>query len=273
MFPVPSCLVRRMLLKLRGRRALQRGDLFTAPHERDLYRKLATTDSHGGLAAVTLHPRCLGGNAVVCRPGTRDTSSLEDLLVHQFYLPPKTLQAPRVIVDLGANVGYTTAHFAHLYPQARIVGLELDKANHSIAVRNTEWCRDRVKLINAAIWSSDGYVTFSGPGEDAYHVDASVGAEGRALSTAGTHTARSVTMQTLLDENGITHVDYLKMDIEGGEAEVLLKADRSWLKRVATMKIELHRVSYAPFADVLTSHGFRCWKEDLRVPCIVAIRA
>jgi FkbM family methyltransferase len=178
-----------------------------------------------------------------------------------------------VIVDLGANVGYTVAHFAYLYPRARIFGLELDSDNYRVALQNTEWCKERVTLINAAIWSSDGYIRFSGPGEDAYHVDASVSDQAGTSAPPFNQVARSVTMQTLIADNQITHIDYLKMDIEGGEAEIVLNADRSWLDKVDVMKIELHRVAYDVFDDVLTAHGFRCRKEFMGVACIVATRA
>jgi FkbM family methyltransferase len=178
-----------------------------------------------------------------------------------------------VIVDLGANVGYTVAHFAYLYPRARIVGLELDRDNFVVALQNTDWCKERVTLINAAVWSSDGYVKFSGVGEDAYHVIAAVSDQAGECMSSSSPMARSVTMQSLLAEQNIAHIDYLKMDIEGGEREIMLKGDRSWMEKVDVMKIELHHVAYQGVADVLTSHGFRCWKGYMGVPCIIATRA
>src|ERR1035441_5098459 len=48
----------------------------------------------------------LGGRRVFCRPGTTDTGVLKCTFKEQYHLPALTLRAPRVIVDLGANVGY-----------------------------------------------------------------------------------------------------------------------------------------------------------------------
>jgi FkbM family methyltransferase len=221
---------------------------------------------------MVFHPKCLGGQPVLCRPGTRDKSSLEDLLFHQTYLPPMPLDDPKVIVDLGANVGYTLAHFAFLYPSARTIGLELDANNFLLARQNTKWCQDRVTLINAAIWSKDGYVTFEGLGEDAYHVVAPTARSDDTAAPAPDRRARSITMDTLINDFDISRIDYLKMDIEGGETELILSSNPTWLERVDAMKIELHRVEYRDFERALTARGFHCYPDARHPSCIVAVR-
>jgi FkbM family methyltransferase len=263
--------IKRVAAKVRREKVLRFGVPFFDPGEVSAYRQLSTEPgaARGG-TPLAFHPRCLDGKAVFCRPGTRDKSSLEDLLAHQVYLPPAEVREPKVIIDLGANVGYTLSHFAHLYPNARIIGLELDRDNFAMAQQNIGWCAHRVALINAAIWSSDGIVKFSGPGEDAFHVDAALSAAQAPRSAE--RTARSISMPSLLAQHGIDFVDYIKMDIEGGEAELLLNADCSWLKRVGSMKIELHHVPYDKFHQVLTGHGFRCHGDRRHWACIVATR-
>jgi FkbM family methyltransferase len=248
-------------------------DLFTSPAEKDRYRQIIKMpEDRGDYPAMVFHPSCLGGNPVFCRPGTRDRSSLQDLLFYQTYLPPKTISQPKVIVDLGANVGYTVAHFASVYPNARIVGVELDAGNFLLAQENTRWCKDRVTLINAAIWSSDGYVYFDGPGEDAFHVVGSAVADITAPSTTPARQSRSLTMATLIKDFDIARIDYLKMDIEGGEAEIILSADPSWLALVDAMKIELHDVDYDDFDRALSTRGFNCYPDSRHPSCIVAVR-
>lgn len=249
------------------------GKPFISENEKTLYRQIVRmSEDSGDHPAIVFHPSCLGGNPILCRPGTRDRSSLQDLLFHQTYLPPKTISRPKVIVDLGANVGYTVAHFASFYPSARIIGVELDAGNFLLAQENTRWCNDRVTLINAAIWSSDGYVNFDGPGEDAFHVVGSAVADQGIPSPAPTRRARSLTMATLIKDFDLKRIDYLKMDIEGGEAEVILAADPSWLAMVDAMKIELHDVDYHDFDRALSAYGFRCYPDSRHPSCIVAVR-
>ena len=249
------------------------GEPFISQDEKSLYRQIvAMPEDHGNHPVVTFHPACLSGKGLLCRPGTRDRSSLNDLLFHQAYLPPKPLHNPKVIVDLGANVGYTVAHFAALYPTARIIGLELDANNFMMAQQNTDWCKDRVTLINAAIWSSDGYVNFEGIGEDAFHVVGAANGSGDADNAPTDRHVRSVSMETLMKNFEISQIDYLKMDIEGAEAELILRSNPAWLARVNAMKIELHDLEHDDFHRALTARGFRCYPDKRQPWCIVAVR-
>ncbi|MEO8104482.1 MAG: hypothetical protein ABI790_18355, partial [Betaproteobacteria bacterium] len=146
--------MKRAMARIRQPLTLALGEPFAVPAEKNLYRQfIATPAAYAGQPPLMFHPACLAGRAIRCRPETRDWSSLQDLLFHQFYLPPAVLRQPRVIVDLGCNVGYTAAHLAALYPTARIFGLELDSDNFAMALKNTDPWRERVTLLNAAIWS------------------------------------------------------------------------------------------------------------------------
>jgi FkbM family methyltransferase len=267
-------LIKRVGTKLRPALQLALSEPFVSSAEKDLYRKiLATPESDAPHAALTLHPACLGGHPIVCRPGTRDKSSLEDLLFHQVYLPPRTLHNPRVILDLGSNVGYTVAHLAVLYPSARVVGVELDSENYALALCNIQPWRDRVTLINAAIWSSNGYVDFSGHGQDAYRVlSPEDGGAGQGAPPVRKQ-AKSVTVATLMRDLGLPRIDYVKMDIEGAEAELVLRADGAWMDKVDAMKIELHNLDYRDFDRALSARGFRCYQDAREWTCIVAVRA
>jgi FkbM family methyltransferase len=244
---------------------------FTSASEMRQYCKVATTlRTHIKHPPVTFHPACLGGNPVLCRPGTTDRVSLADLLFHHYYLPPIPLCKPRYIVDLGSNIGYTVAHFAYLYPDARVIGLELDRANFEMAVINTTWCKERTALLNAAIWPTDGYVQFDGHEEDAYRVASMVGAPEASMLD---RTVQARSMESIIEEFKIDRISYLKIDIEGGETELLLDSHASWLDIVDTLKIEIHGTNYAAFHETLGRHGFRCHKDRRHWSCMAAIRA
>jgi FkbM family methyltransferase len=269
----PLSFIKAMIVRIRAPLRLALGSPFTLPTERNLYRQvLGMRGSGTGGAPLAFHPTCLGGNTIWCRPGTSDWSSLADLLFQQFYLPARFLQNPKVIVDLGCNVGYTTAHFAATYPTARVVAVELESGNFTMALKNTDAWRDRVTVLNAAIWSNDGYVNFGGPLDDSYQVVASANVPAEPTEQPVNGLAKSITMASLLRDLNTSHIDYLKMDIEGAEDEVILKSDCSWLRHVSELKIELHGTGYSDFERVLTSHGFRCYKDTWHPNCIVAVR-
>lgn len=140
---------------------------------------------------------------------------------------------PATIVDLGANCGQAALWFRSRYPQARILSVEPDPRTFATLQRNHG--RDpNVALRQVAITATDGWCRL----------------EREADSSWGTRVARNgdgaghvdhvpaVSLETLLDQHGIQHVDLLKVDIEGMEHEAL--AGSPALQRVRRVIGELH---------------------------------
>jgi FkbM family methyltransferase len=132
-------------------------------------------------------------------------------------------------LDLGANIGLTMAHLAALCP-AHIVGVELDAHNVELARKNVERWRDRCEVVEAAVWYTDEPLRY----------DIAHGAEcGAVLSPSGKKTAQGLSINSLLDRLGWDQVDFVKMDIEGAEREVL-RRNTEWTLRVRSIKVEAH---------------------------------
>src|SRR5262245_18098994 len=87
--------------------------IFCTPADIVRYRRVKKAVSG---PAVSLRLKPLDGNSVLCRPGTTDALVLWDTFGGRYHLPPAPLKPDCVICDLGANAGYTAAHFASLYP-------------------------------------------------------------------------------------------------------------------------------------------------------------
>jgi len=109
----------------------------------DAIRIIPWRSARASHRCVRVHPRVLG-HPVWVRIGTTDYQTLRNTVVSQYHLPLQPLAvdslqlgAKPVILDLGANAGYTVAHFAAVYPTARIVGVEMDAENVRLAQRNT----------------------------------------------------------------------------------------------------------------------------------------
>ena len=171
--------------------------------------------------------------ALRLRPGTEDDSLAKDALFRRHHLPPASLSPNELqtIWDLGANVGLTMAHMATLFPCAHIVGVELDGDNAALCRENIAAWRDRCELVHAGVWTSDGTVEYArDPGRaQSFHV-----ASGQASASAP-----AISLNTLLERTGAERVDYVKMDIEGAEAQVLTQATE-WAQRVRSIKVEIH---------------------------------
>jgi len=226
---------------------------------------LATIAPHA--VPIDLRIRKLADQAVWCRPGTSDPWVLWDVYYYGYHRPPLGLDSLNCIVDLGANVGYATADFLCRYPNARVVAVEMDPANASLATRNTLRFGPRCEVLNAAIWQTDGRVRYGGHEEQGFRITESV-----SDRDVGQQTAPAWSLDHLFDHYRIELVDYLKMDIEGAEAE-LLRPPLAWAKRVRAMKVELHApASFEDCEKALSESGFYCARDQHHPACLVAIR-
>jgi FkbM family methyltransferase len=168
---------------------------------------------------------------VLLREGTSDAQVLAETFIGLYHLPPPEVPEPRTILDLGSNIGLTVAHYAVLFPRARILGIELDPESADLARRNVADWSDRCEVITGAAWVRDEEVQFERIlGEEfGSHVrersDKSISVPGYGL--------------TGLVERLGGEVDFLKMDIEGGEDEVLVH-NTGWAEAVRSIKIEVH---------------------------------
>ena len=168
---------------------------------------------------------------VFLRLSTSDVCSYRDVLICQDkpYDPHIPNFRPHTIVDVGAHIGMATLLFAHRYPMARIIAVEPEPANFAALVRNTSPYRNIVP-VQAALWKQDGEVRL---GKSTAHPKGAF-----AIAEDGDQRVRAVTMETLMRENGLGTIDFLKVDIEGAERDVFQSC--AWIKNVRVMAIELH---------------------------------
>ncbi len=212
----------------------------------------------------------LGGAVIHCRSGLSDLGVVYDTFEGRYHLPPAGLGEIRTILDLGSNIGLTVAHMAAKYPDARILGVELDRGNYELAIRNIAPFGERCQIKNAAVWHEPGEVSYGGARESGYAI---VSGEGEHAGS----TAPAVTVDQLIDELGVDEIDYVKMDIEGAEKEVLAKAG-SWLPKVRCIKVEVHPEKASTLytlgncADDLDRHGMKSEADTRHHACIIGRR-
>jgi FkbM family methyltransferase len=141
------------------------------------------------------------------------------------------VQDPRVIVDLGSNIGLSVLYLASRYPDARIVAVEADPTTFARLESNVGHL-PQVTAVHAAVSDRDGTMTL--------HSGARSWASSLVASNDRTnaHEVPAKTLDSLLQEIDVDQVDLLKMDIEGAEAQVLRSPA---LSRVDVTLFEFHR--------------------------------
>jgi FkbM family methyltransferase len=192
----------------------------------------ADAAGHGGMAPVAVNLRSLKGERVMLRPYTTDYDVMLETFLGRFHVE-QVNRAPRTIFDLGANIGLTMAHYAVLFPQAQILGVELDADNFALCQQNTAPYRDRCTALCGAVWKEDGEVTYGRRRgfEWGFAVGSAPGDE--------QVTAPAFSMDSLFERGGWPAVDFVKMDIEGAERDVL-RDGAGWSSKVASIGVEVH---------------------------------
>ena len=154
-------------------------------------------------------------------------------------------QKPKII-DCGANIGISILYFKSLYPDAQIIGFEPDPKIFKILKENLRLCdNDQVKVINKAVWHEQTSINFL-PDE----------ADGGKITIEGHLTVKTVRLSDYLSEN----IDFLKMDIEGAEHNVLPSISSN-LKNVKFLFLEVHleynnSQKLENILSILRSNGF-----------------
>lgn len=153
----------------------------------------------------------------------------KELFEEEIYKFPSQSQSP-LIVDCGANIGLSVLYFKSLYPQSSIIAFEPDQDNFLLLNEN---CK-RNSLTNvdcrqSAVWISDEIIHFSSDGTQGSQIASEKATENVIL-------VKAERLADLLDQKMI---DFLKIDIEGAEVDVLTDCSEG-LKNVRNLFVEYH---------------------------------
>jgi len=175
---------------------------------------------------------------------------LDEIFVRENYKFDCQSESP-VIIDCGANIGLSALYFKSQYPNAVIHAFEPDPAAYEKLVANMEanGFKD-VFTYKEAVWIEDGELVFETDGSWGGHI-------GDDASSAGV-TVKARKLDGLLDK----HVDFLKMDIEGAESDVIMHTKELIAKNVERLFFEWHSLTGAPqrLGEILAyfeKQGFR----------------
>ena len=158
-----------------------------------------------------------------------------------------------LIIDCGANIGISALYFKTIYPDSQVIAFEPDPAVFAYLQKNTAAWKDRgMTLINKGVWREEGELKFLSEGADSGKV------VGDGEQPAGTLSRIEVDR---LSKYINRPVDFLKIDIEGAELEVLREIEQK-LSLVTNLFIEYHSFTgqeqqLDQILEILSRQGFR----------------
>jgi FkbM family methyltransferase len=173
-----------------------------------------------------------------------------------------------IVVDVGAHIGkYTIIASKMVECTGKVIAIEAHPANYDILKRNIELNNlNNVIALNYAVHSKQTMVKLYEPGQE----------EGftiyNTIMTDRTKTSRNQkyievkanTLDSLLFENGTKEVNWIKIDVEGAEYEVLKGAtDILSSSKDISLLIEIHNLGannktfYEPVIRLLESKNYK----------------
>src|SRR5690606_39065728 len=103
--------------------------------------------------------------------------------------------------------------FKHNYPGAKIIAFEPDESNFELASSNLkEWRFENVELIPKAIWTHNEHIQF----QQSHDMGSAI-VQGESAESQNIKKIPCQRLRDLLEEPA----DFLKLDIEGAEYEVV----------------------------------------------------
>jgi FkbM family methyltransferase len=174
---------------------------------------------------------------LVCRANTSDLAVFHQIFVGREYRCLDHINDPNLIIDCGANVGYSSAYMLTAFPNSTIIAIEPDEKNFGLLSTNLEPYSERVSLINSAVWSKSVGLVIE---EESLGDGMEWGRTVREAASGESAMIKATNIGTLLEASGFDRISILKIDIEGAERTVFSENYTNWLAKVDTIVIELH---------------------------------
>jgi FkbM family methyltransferase len=212
-------------------------------------------NSAPGTRSISLARLRWQGHNVFYRPGTSDPLVLYQVLLKtgkkaEYYLPP-ALQ-PKVILDIGSNIGASILYFHHQFPSAKIFGFEPHPETFSILRSNVAEIPS-VFVFNYALGAKDTTITvpFEGVNFSGFSTKSQFGNLPNPTATMDCEVRHA---GDALRELGLMEVDLIKIDCEGGEFEIFAALSDEMLGQCKWIVGEMHDVSGFRVLALLARH-------------------
>lgn len=145
-----------------------------------------------------------------------------------------------IIIDIGANVGIVSFYFAKKYPKAKIFAYEPHPLNYENLVKGIKANKiDNIYPFNLAVFSKSGLDVKIHLHEN----NTSASSVFRYLPEDPYVNIKTISLEDIIEQNNISYVDFLKIDCEGAEFDILENTEMFYQEEipVKNMFIEFHK--------------------------------
>ncbi|HYO06507.1 MAG TPA: FkbM family methyltransferase [Phototrophicaceae bacterium] len=169
------------------------------------------------------------------------------------------------VVDVGAHIGrYTMISSNCVGKDGKVIAIEANPRVFEALKRNIKLNDfDNVLVLNYAVFSKQTKIKLFLPPEEENHTIYNTIMSDRATDEKKFVEVNANTLDAILQSRGISEVNWIKIDVEGAELEVLKgSADVLSKSKDISILIEIHDLGngknlYEPIMDLLKNHDYK----------------
>lgn len=161
-------------------------------------------------------------------------------LLREYDKPGFKINSDDTIIDVGAHIGLFALYASQFCKQGKIFCFEPVKENFDILLANLQLNKlTNVKPFNIAVSQKIGEVKIYLNDDESGH----------SMFVPGTKyiTIKSVSLKDIIDSNNLERCDFIKLDCEGVEYEIIDSLPNDYFNKIKKMCIEYHFVDEKPY--------------------------
>ena len=190
------------------------------------------------------------------RTSTTDFMALANVwLLEDYKIKKFEIHSNDVIIDIGAHIGIFTIYASQFCNNGKIYSFEPIRENYDLLLNNIKLNHsEQVKPFNLAVSNTNDDVTI--------YINDDKAAHSIFPSSESSINVKSITLQNIFEENNINHCNFLKLDCEGAEYEILRNLPAKYFKEIDKIVMECHFVDKKPeliseLKQILVKQGFQ----------------
>lgn len=160
-------------------------------------------------------------------------------LIEEYSSPRFDLHESDIVVDIGAHIGLFALFASQFCKRGKIYCFEPVKENYEILLSNISMNQlSNVSAFNMAVTDKTSSVRIFLNNDESGH--------SMYEQNSTSIEAQSTTLKSILDDNNIHSCDFVKMDCEGAEYDIIKTLPQEYFNRIKKMIIEYHMANNKP---------------------------
>ena len=176
-------------------------------------------------------------------------------LIQEYHHDDFNIETNDIIIDVGAHIGLFALYASQFCKNGKIICYEPIKENYELLLENIKQNKiTNIISYNSAVSNRSSKVKIYLNQDESGH--------SMFIENKNFVTVNSVSMSEIFQKNNIETCDFLKLDCEGAEYEIIDSLNEHFFQKIKKTIIEYHRADTNPellenLTQKLESHNFK----------------